>query len=427
MVRLSTFLLASACGGKADGVPSSGETGHSTLEGGIGESDSSGGADTAGTPRDASAGGDSAGSPLDRNVTQVSVGGNATCALLRDGTAKCWGYNGAGELGIAPGTPWSSTPVAVKGLSHAVQISAGFRHTCAVLGDGTAQCWGWNDVGQLGNGTTTNASAPVVALGLSGVAAITAGDGQSQALLADGTVWVWGEGAQQLADGGVANGLSPVAQQGLSNVVEIAAGEGYSCAAIRDGTVQCWGFDDSGQLGDGTTTSDYRSTPEAVQGLSGAVQIALGTGDLCQPSGAVIICPSFGSYACARLGDGSVKCWGSNICGSLGDGTTTDRSTPVTVQGLSGVVQIASGWQNCALLGDGTAWCWGCGAGILPDSATPVPVPGLSNVTAISVGGDSCALLWDGAVKCWGPSGYGELGNGTTVASSVPVTVVGLP
>ena len=177
MVRLSTFLLASACCGKADGVPSSGETGHSTLEGGIGESNSSGGTDTAAAPRDASAGGDSAGSPLHRNVTQVSVGGNATCALLRDGTAKCWGYNAAGELGIAPGTPWSSTPVVVQGLSHAVQISAGFRHTCAVLGDGTAQCWGWNDVGQLGNGTTTNASAPVVALGLSGVAAIAAGDG----------------------------------------------------------------------------------------------------------------------------------------------------------------------------------------------------------------------------------------------------------
>ena len=140
MVRLSTFLLASACCGKADGVPSSGETGHSTLEGGMGESDSSGGTDTAAAPRDASAGGDSAGSPLDCNVTQVSVGGNATCALLRDGTAKCWGYNAAGELGIAPGTPWSSTPVVVKDRPTPCRSAQAFgtRAPCSATGQPSA-------------------------------------------------------------------------------------------------------------------------------------------------------------------------------------------------------------------------------------------------------------------------------------------------
>jgi alpha-tubulin suppressor-like RCC1 family protein len=147
------------------------------------------------------------------------------------------------------------------------QLALGWFHSCARLGDGTVKCWGDNGVGQLGDGTTTNSS-------------------------------------------------TPVAVQGLSGAVEIAAGGLHSCARLGDGTVKCWGNNFSGELGDVTGTYSS-STPVVVQGLSGAVEIAAGNW-----------------HSCARLGDGTVKCWGGNSDGQLGDGTDTISPTPVVVQGL---------------------------------------------------------------------------------------------
>src|ERR1019366_2964372 len=213
------------------------------------------------------------------------------CALLSGRTVECWGDNQQGELGngttATSGCYCSTTPVAVSGLRGATAISVGTNSACALLSGGTVECWGLNSVGQLGNGTTTISSTPVAVSGLSGATAISVGTNSA-------------------------------------------------CALLSGGTVECWGSNNYGQLGNGTTTDS--STPVAVSGLSGATAISVGG----SPS------------ACALLSGGTVECWGDNGDDTLGNGTTTNSSTPGAVSGLSGATTISVGDSACALLSGST-------------------------------------------------------------------------
>jgi alpha-tubulin suppressor-like RCC1 family protein len=281
-------------------------------------------------------------------------------------------------------------------------ITAKYSHTCALLSDGTAKCWGRNVNGQLGDGTRTDRVTPVAVLDLTAAVAIRVGGDHTCALLSDGTAKCWGyNGGGRLGDGSTSDSSVPVVVSGLSNAVAIIPGGYHTCALLSDGTVKCWGSNDSGQIGDGTTTNRY--TPVSVSNLTGAVTIAVGE-----------------RHSCVLLSDGIAKCWGNNENGRLGDGTTTNSSIPVSVSNLTSAVAIATGkYSTCALLSDGTAKCWGyngygqLGDGTSTDRYIPVSVSNLTSAVAIGIGySHSCALLSDGTAKCWGYNGYGQLGDG---------------
>ena len=338
--------------------------------------------------------------PLLHNIVGMAAGGNHlvssighTCAWLIDGSATCWGENFYGQLGDSTTGAGRSRPGVVPGLSGVAGMAAGGVHTCAALTDGTARCWGWNGGGQLGDGTTMQRTAPVAVIDLTGVAAVTAGGGShSCARVTDGTARCWGANfsgqigdsttmdrttpttvtnlaaatavdaglhhtcavvtggsakcwgnniAGQLGDGTVMYRSVPVTPMSLSGVAGIVTGDSHTCAWLMDGTVRCWGGNGSGQLGDGSTMTRY--TPVTVTGLANVVGMAAGL-----------------AHTCAHLDDGTVRCWGENGNGQLGDGTTMRRSAPTPVTGLTNVAGITAGVSyTCAWLTDGTARCWG--------------------------------------------------------------------
>ena len=353
-------------------------------------------------------------------VTAVATHGFHTCALTSGGGVVCWGWNNYGQLGDGTTTD-RHTPVAVTGLSSGVTaVAAGYAHTCALTSGGGIVCWGKNELGELGDGTTTQRLTPVAVTGLSsGVIAIASSFGYAHtcALTSGGGVWCWGwNNHGQLGDGTIVNHGTPVAVSGLSSgVTAVATGDYHTCALTSAGAVVCWGSNANGQLGDNTTTE--RHTPVAVSGLSSGVT-AVAAGE---------------AYTCALTSGGAVVCWGYNFYGQLGDGTTTQRLTPVAVSGLSsGVTAVAAGYYHtCAVTNGGGVLCWGWNAnGQLGDNTTterhtPVAVSGLSSGVTAVAGGiyHTCAVTSGGGVLCWGYNAYGQLGDGTTTSRLTPVTV----
>ena len=306
-------------------------------------------------------------------VASVVAGENHACALLSDGTIKCWGQGTYGQLGNGSLNS-SSTPVTVTGISTATAISAGMLHTCALLSGGTVSCWGYNASRQLGNsvGAFPTASAPVTVTGLSSVNKVSAGGFHNCALTSAGAVKCWGDNSSgQLGNGSSTNSFSPVAVTGLSSgVSDISAGELHACAVIS-GAVKCWGDNTYGQLGTGNTTTS--STPVSVAGLSTASTVAAAF-----------------PFTCALITDQTVKCWGRNTEGEIGDTSSTDRLSPTTVTGVNTVSSLsASGLNACAVLSSGLTTCWGyngsgqIGNGNTTDAHTP---------TGVVMGCTSCGL-----------------------------------
>ncbi len=369
------------------------------------------------------------------SVVALSGGGRHTCALLANGEVQCWGLNADGQLGDGT-TSSSSLPVDVQGLGGAEQVSAGLTHTCAVTTGGVARCWGEND-GRLGNGSEEASAVPVevcadavCSSALGNVASIAAGGLHSCAVLDDGSVVCWGNNEDgQLGDGSTNDALTPVLVTGISDVTEMSLGTSSSCALTNAGALFCWGSNVEGQIGDDRACGMRCPLPQPVSGLGSDVAlISVGGLHACAltDAGAVLcwgfnfdgqvgdgtednirIVPTqvvglesdyraisaggrFRGHACAIARDNSIVCWGDNDSGQIGDGTTDDRTSPVPVSlpaGM-GVVSMAAGDAHMCVI----------------------------------------ALVSHGATQCWGGNDSGQLGDGTTIDRLVPVGVqIGKP
>jgi alpha-tubulin suppressor-like RCC1 family protein len=248
-------------------------------------------------------------------VASLAMGNEHGCAIERIGRALCWGFNQWGEVGDGT-TMRRPSPTVTIGLDRPIQVSAGYQHACAVRLDRTVGCWGRNDQGQVGDGTTMTRLGAISARDLTNVAQVGTGLGFACARRSDSTVWCWGANDQgQLGRGDVAASLVPVVVAGLADAVELAVGRGHVCVRRARGTVTCWGANDQGQVGVASPGRVLR--PVDVAGLADVVELALGD-----------------AHTCARRSDGTVWCWGANESGQLGDGTYLTRDIPRPVQGL---------------------------------------------------------------------------------------------
>ena len=267
-----------------------------------------------------------------RTAVQVSVGNGHACAVLDDASLKCWGGNFYGELGYGDIEDEGDTPerydptgetVNLGAGRSALQVALGDGFTCALLDDGTVKCWGQGDRGRLGYGDNNNRSAPeataTLNLGRSAVS-ITASSEHTCALLDDGSAKCWGyNGNGELGNGGNSGANPPVSVnlgQGVRAKV-IKAGDGNTCAILSDDTLRCWGKNGTGQLGQGDTT--IRRTPPTTA-------VDLGAGRTVK-----MISLQSDNNTCALLDNNTVKCWGENTSGALGAGANpdTDADGPV--------------------------------------------------------------------------------------------------
>lgn len=307
---------------------------------------------------------------LGKGVRTISSGSYFTCALTAAGAVRCWGSNTYGQLGDNTKTD-SATPVPVYGLGKGVKaISTGNYFACALTLKGAVRCWGANNYGQLGNGTTTSSAKPLPVSGLTaGVRTLGLGGYHGCAVTKKRGVKCWGYNAEgQLGDNSKVDSTTPVPVYGMSSGAKaVAAGSYSTCALSLKGVVRCWGYNGDGELGTGTTTRSLK--PVRSVGLTKKVR-AIGYGDI---------------HGCAVTRARHVKCWGYNGYGALGDNSTTSSPKPVGVYALSALIR-----------------------------------------TVAAGGYHTCAATMKGRVYCWGFNSYGELGDGTTTVSRKPVAVVGL-
>ena len=355
----------------------------------------------------------------------VAAGYSHSCAVLLDGSIVCWGKNHHGQLGDGT-TADSSSPVQTQSLGvgrSAVEVLAGSQLSCALLDDGSIVCWGLNSVGQVGDGTTTSRTTPTqtTSLGAGRTAVeIAGGDSHVCAILDDGSIVCWGQNDHgQLGDGTTTDKSNPTQTTSLGNgrsAIAIDVGPNHSCAVLDDGSVACWGNNQWGQLGDGTTTQ--RTTPTQTGSLG--------------PSRTAISVEVGYAHTCALLDDGAVACWGQNADGRLGDGTNTDRHLPTQTSSFGTgrtSTGISLGHQfSCALLDNHTISCWGensdgqlgYGAkGANTDKNAPNNIPNYNsnaNVAVLSSGWHHTLSLADNGTL----SGWGINDNDQITGSSTP-------
>jgi cysteine-rich repeat protein len=396
-----------------------------------------------------------------QEAVMVATGNNHTCAIRNEGSVKCWGGNGSGQLGLGDTFPRGDlpgemgdnlSPVNLGFGRTAVALAAGYGHVCALLDNDRLKCWGANLYGELGLGNTIQRgdapgemgdNLPFVDLGAGAkVVAVSSWYRHSCALLDGGAVKCWGyNDAGRLGLGDmdhrgddlkeVGDNLPAVDLGNGAIAVAIAVGAAHACAILSDATLKCWGHNLYAQLGQGDM--NHRGDMPGEMGdellpvsfTSGKTVKAVAAGHL---------------HTCVLLNDDTVRCWGYNDSGQLGLGDKNHRGDnpnemgvnlpPVDLGTGKKAIAIAAGNRHtCAILEGGSVKCWGYNVvgqlGLestsqlgdepneMGDKLPYVDLGAGKTALAIAAGWDhTCALLNDGSVKCWGYNANGQLGLG---------------
>lgn len=282
---------------------------------------------------------------LESDVRSVATGDQHVCAVKTDGTVWCWGNNASGQLGDQT-TLQRRSPVQVVGLANVVQIGASASFTCARTAAGAVWCWGLNSTGQLGIGSTANSLQATLAVGLSqGVVDLSLGASHACAVRDDGKVWCWGRNDNgQLGDGSTTQRNVPtLVNDNFGVYLTVAAGSAHTCGMTDIGRPKCWGANSSGQLGDGSVTP--RTTPAAIADITGGMsKLAAGRNHNCAVrADGVVMC--WGENGSSQIGDGAT---------TLRNRPTVASNVSGTVQSLA-----LGGNSSCAVLNDEHGICWG--------------------------------------------------------------------
>lgn len=323
--------------------------------------------------------------------SSLSTDGQTTCGITPNGGLYCWGYDNGGELGSGSSVAWAFTPLAVSSDLAFSQVTVTIGNACAVALGGAAYCWGDNRAGQLGNGSTVPSSIPVAVFGNLSFSSISVGRG---------------------------------------------TGTEHTCGVTVGGAAYCWGTNDLGELGDGSTTSS--ATPVAVAGGLAFQSISAGRFEE--------------AVTCGVAVGGSAYCWGGGVgssvlgLGGAPPGECRDShgelvpctTTPMPVSGGLAFSMVSVGaWHTCGVTTAGLAYCWGynpdgelgIGSTDMDPHPAPVPVRGGLKWASIAAGtSHTCGVTTNGVTYCWGANISGELGDGVGFAyHPIPTRVFGQP
>lgn len=347
--------------------------------------------------------------------TTVSAGSTFTCALSEMGRISCFGTNSSGQLGDGTTTA-RTTPTPIAGdMSDWASIAAGATHTCATKTDGSLYCWGSNNRGQIGDGTTNNVSSPLLVTGGPWLS-VSAGSEFTCGVQMDHSLWCWGlNTSRQLGDGTTTQRTIPTREATMaSDWASVAAGNAFACGTKMDGTRHCWGTNGVGQTADGTTTSVV--TPKACD-----MDTDWGTLiDLGDASG------------CAQKKSGALFCWGDGSSGQTGlPGDESPKLAPAQVGQDTDWIAVSSGFRfTCGIRQSKELYCWGSnaraatGLGFVSDRVNPTSVSAETDWERVDVQLDNgCGIRAGGNLYCWGRNAFGHLGDGTNVTRVAPVQI----
>ena len=341
-------------------------------------------------------------------IVQVAAGGRHSAAVTKDGDLYMWGSNECGQLGVYSNAD-SKIPIKVNNSSSTLPeksvkyVALGDRHSAAITKDGSLYMWGYNLLGQLGDGTTTNKYIPVKVM--DNVVSVSLGEDHSAAITKNGSLYTWGSNLSgELGDGTTDKRTKP--ERIMNNISSVELGRNHSAAITLDNHLYVWGYGGNSTGCSYIGNGSYSNFNSPVNIMGNVISVDLG-----------------GNHSAAITKDGSLYMWGSKIC----DGTTSSKSRPQRV--ASNVQSVELGNIHTTVISkDGGLYTWGynyygqLGNGTTTKSSNPIKI--MNDVVDCAGGGShTIALKKDGTVYAWGYNDCGQLGDGTTTDRTSPVAI----